>query len=76
MGWGQIAHTLGVPPSRIGLGHQPSQAESDTFRASHGKGKEEGQGLRPLKSGARGRRIGRRRALAAPLGLTAGRVSA
>jgi hypothetical protein len=43
---GQIAHTLGVPPSRIGLGHQPSQAEIDTFRASHGthgKGKKKGK---------------------------------
>jgi hypothetical protein len=40
---GQIAHTLGVPPSRIGLGHQPSQGEIDTFRASHGKGQEKGK---------------------------------
>ena len=37
VGWGQVAHTLGVPPSRIGLGHQPSQGKIDTFRASHGR---------------------------------------
>ena len=46
MGWGQVAHTLGVPPSRIGLGHQPSQGKIDTFRASHGthgKGKKKGK---------------------------------
>ena len=42
MGWGQIAHTLGVSPSRIGLGHPPSQADIDTVRASHGKGKKKG----------------------------------
>jgi len=43
MGWGQIAHTLGVSPSRIGLGHQPNQGDIDTFRASHGKGKKKGK---------------------------------
>jgi hypothetical protein len=39
MGWGQIAHALGVHPSVIGLGHQPPQSEIEAFRASHGKGK-------------------------------------
>ena len=75
MGWGQVAHTLGVPPSRIGLGHQPSQGKIDTFRASHGQGKKgKARGPRSGGAGAGGSR--RRRALAAPLGLTAGRVSA
>jgi hypothetical protein len=39
LGWGQIAHTLGVHPKNIGLGHEPSPAEIATFQASHGKGK-------------------------------------
>jgi hypothetical protein len=39
LGWGQIAHTLGVHPKNIGLGHEPSPAEIATFQGSHGKGK-------------------------------------
>ena len=39
MGWGQIAHTLGVHPKNIGLGRQPPQSEIEAFKASHGKGK-------------------------------------
>jgi hypothetical protein len=44
MGWGDIAHTLGVHPSVIGQGNQPSQAEIDAFKASHGIGNGKGKG--------------------------------
>ncbi|HWC04060.1 MAG TPA: hypothetical protein VHF87_14980 [Methylomirabilota bacterium] len=39
MGWGQIAHALGVHPGSIGLGHEPGQGQINAFKASHGKGK-------------------------------------
>ena len=42
-GWGQIAHTLGVHPRNIGLGHEPSPAEIEAFQASHGNGKGKGK---------------------------------
>jgi hypothetical protein len=43
MGWGQIAHALGVHPRNIGLGNEHS-AEAQAFKASHGKGKGKGKG--------------------------------
>jgi hypothetical protein len=43
MGWGQIAHALGVHPRNIGLGHE-HDAEAQAFKASHGKGKGKGKG--------------------------------
>jgi hypothetical protein len=43
MGWGAIAHALGVHPRNIGLGNEHS-AEAQAFQASHGKGKGKGKG--------------------------------
>lgn len=43
LGWGQICHSLGIHPSSIGLGHEPSQAEVEGFKASKGKGKGKGK---------------------------------
>ena len=44
MGWGEIAHALGVHPSKIGGGQGPSAAEVDAFQASHGIGNGNGKG--------------------------------
>jgi hypothetical protein len=44
MGWGAIAHAFGVHPSIIGGGHDPSAAEVDAFKASHGIGNGNGKG--------------------------------
>ncbi|MBN1254590.1 MAG: hypothetical protein JXA50_04890 [Deltaproteobacteria bacterium] len=55
MGWGQIAHTLGVHPSVLGLGHKFQETEmeeatarntkSDSSFVGHGVGQGTGQGL-------------------------------
>jgi hypothetical protein len=44
-GWGRIARNFNVPPSVIGLGHTGvSDADVETFRASHGQGNGKGKG--------------------------------